>query len=157
MKTCAFCASEINNNYCTFCEMELEDRFILNDGERMKNTINYIPDQPEMFKNTKELKKKETIELLFLLRFARQYRSDIYNLRINVHKAEGQGADMQDYDVTSYSDYEEATRKVWVIENIIKMRVGYFPQKIMDDFLDKYVERIEKSEKKVMKMRKKAN
>lgn len=154
MQTCAFCATEINKNYCSFCEMDLEDRYILNDGERMKNTINYIPDQSEMFKDTKELKEKETIELLFLLRFARQYRSDVYNLRINVHKAEGQGADMKEYDVTSYSDYEEATRKVWVIENIIKMRVGYFPQKIMDDFLDKYVERIEKSEKKVMKMRK---
>ncbi|MFS0753062.1 hypothetical protein [Oceanobacillus sp. 1P07AA] len=156
MKTCAFCATEIHKNYCAFCEMDLKDRYILNNGERIKNTIDYIPDQSEMFKNTKELKEKETIELLFLLRFARQYRSDIYNLRINVHKAEGQGADMQEYDLTS-SDYEEATRKVWVIENIIKMRVGYFPQKIMDDFLDKYVERIEKSEKKVMKMRKKVN
>ncbi|WP_419893838.1 hypothetical protein [Oceanobacillus kimchii] len=56
MKTCAFCATEIHKNYCAFCEMDLKDRYILNNGERIKNTIDYIPDQSEMFKNTKELK-----------------------------------------------------------------------------------------------------
>lgn len=150
MITCAYCATELSSRYCPFCEMELKDYQISKNGNRMSSTLNFIPAEVEIFKDTKTLMKKETIELLFLLRYARKHRSDVYNLRINVHRASKQGNDMQEYDTSSYNDYEEATRKVWVIENIIKDRMGYYPKQVTENFLSLYLQRIEESQKKPM-------
>jgi len=156
MKTCAYCASELETNYCSFCEMELSERYILEGGKRLKNDIPHFPDQGDIFKSTKDLLKLETLELLCLLRHARNYRSEIYKLRILTHKAEEQGGDMAEIQATSYSDYEKATRKMWVIENIIKDRIGYYPKKVTENFLSIYLERIEQSQKKNMVMKKAA-
>jgi len=134
--------------------MELTDRYILQDGKRLDNSIKNYPDQSGIFKNTPELLKLETIELLCLLRHARNYRSEVYKLRILTHKAEDQGGDMKQIEATSYGDYEDATRKVWVIENIIKERIGYYPQKVTENFLGMYLDRIEKSQNKKMAMKK---
>jgi len=133
--------------------MELTNKYILENGNRLNNVIEYFPDLSGIFKSTKELLELETIELLCLLQHARQYRSDVYNLRINVHRARDLGANMDKFDATSFSDYEDATRKVWVIENIIKDRIGYYPKKVTENFLALYLERIEKSQKKKMMMK----
>jgi len=154
MRSCAYCGTELNTNYCSFCVMELTDRYILQDGKRLDNSIKNYPDQSGIFKNTPELLKLETIELLCLLRHARNYRSEVYKLRILTHKAEDQGGDMKQIEATSYGDYEDATRKVWVIENIIKERIGYYPQKVTENFLGMYLDRIEKSQNKKMAMKK---
>lgn len=89
-----------------------------------------------------------------MLRHARNYRSEIYKLRILTHKGKDQGGNMQEIEATSYSDYEDATRKVWVIENIIKDRVGYCPPKINDEFLSRYLDKIADSQKKRMTIKK---
>ena len=137
--------------------MDLSDKYILQGGKRLNNAIEYLPDQQGIFKRTKELLGLETIELLCLLRHARNHRSDVYKLRILTHKAEEQGNNMAEINAASYSDYEEATRKVWVIENIIKDRIGYYPKKVTENFLSMYLERIEKSQKKKMFIAKKVN
>src|SRR5699024_11599700 len=134
--------------------MNLSDKYILNDGKRLKNSIENYPDFRDIFKSTAELLQLETIELLCLLHHARNHRSDVYNLRILTNKAKEEGGDMKDIDVASYSEYEEATRKVWVFENIIKDRIGYYPQRITDSFLIMYVERIDQSQKKNMIIKK---
>lgn len=154
INTCAYCGSKVNINYCSFCEMELTERYILQDGKRLSNGIEFFPEQQGIFQNTPELLQLETIELLCLLRHAREYRSEVYQLRILAHKATAAGGDVGEIQVASYSDYEEATRKVWVIENIIKERVGYYPEKVTNNFLNIYMERIEKSEQKKMYIKK---
>jgi hypothetical protein len=164
MNTCGFCASQINNNYCDFCQMELEDKHITKDGQRFDQSKRFLgyPDRQEIFKSTKELMKLETIHLLCLLREARAYRSDVYKLRYLAHQGKKQAItqggspedleSMNRIDESSYGDYEEATRKVWVIENIIKDRLGYFPKRINEKFLLIYLDRMEKSEQKNMRM-----
>lgn len=166
MKTCGFCASEINDNYCDFCQMELEDRHVTLNGKRFEQAKRFLgyPDRHEIFKSTQELLELETIHLLCLLREARSHRSEVYKLRYLAHKGKKQaideGRDLKDLesmnriDESSYIDYEEATRKVWVIENIIKNRLGYFPQKINEKFLAMYLDRMEKSELKEMFIKK---
>lgn len=154
MRTCAYCGSELNNRYCSFCELELMDRYILKDGERLKNDIPHFPEQRDIFKSTSELLQLETIELLCLLRHARNYRSEVYKLRIITHKANDQGGGLEEIEASSYGDYEEATKKVRVIENIIKDRVGYYPEKVTENFLSMYLERIEKSQRKKMRIKK---
>lgn len=139
--------------------MELSDKYILENGKRLNNSIEHYPEMPGIFKSTKELMQLETIELLCLLRHARNYRSEIYNVRILTHKGKKAAAGstdmetMNEIDITTYSDYEDATRKVWVIENILKDRVGYYPKKVTENFLGKYLERIEESQTKKMFMK----
>lgn len=159
MKTCAFCGSEININFCNFCDIDLENRYISKDGKRLSLLDNFqgYPDRTKIFMSTKELMELETIELLCLLREARSHRAEAYNLRLLRHKAEehaGYTEDVKDLAVKTYEEYEYATRKVWVIENIIKDRIGYFPEKVTDNFLSMFIDRMEKSEKKSMYIRK---
>src|SRR5699024_2645198 len=124
MKTCAFCGSEIELRYCDFCDMELEEKYILVNGERLAQykAFKGYPDQSLIFSSTKELMELETIDLLCLLREARSHRANVFNLRLLRHKAEeqeGYTEQVSDLAVKTYSEYEIATRKVWVIENII--------------------------------------
>lgn len=162
MKTCGFCASEINDKYCDFCQMELKDKYVMLDGKRLNQTKSFLgyPDRTEVYKNTKELMELETIHLLCLLREARSIRAEVYKLRLLRHQAEeqhGMSDDVKTLESHTYSEYESATRKVWVIENIIKDRLGYYPQKVTNNFLSMYLERMKKSEKKKMIMKKTTN
>lgn len=157
MISCAYCGSVVQNKYCAYCEMTLSDRYILEDGKRLSNAIEELPHERDMFKSTKELLQLETIELLCLLRYARQYRSEIYNVRLLTHKAGTEDEELKTIQDQTYSDYEDATRKVWVIENILKDRIGYYPKKINDDFINRYNARIKQSEKNRMTIRSKIN
>lgn len=162
MLTCGFCASEIKNQYCAFCEMNLKEKHIMKDGERFDQTKRFwgYPDAAEIHRSTPELMQLETIELLCLLREARSFRAECYKLRLLRHQAEEQTGiteSVQSIDEHSFNEYERATRKVWVIENIIKDRLGYFPQKVTKNFLNMYLERMEESEQKKMFIRKVIN
>lgn len=157
MKTCGLCGTKLDNNYCSYCEMELKERYILKDGQRLRQGSDFMgyPDRSKIFSTTNELMQLETIELLCLLREARSYRAEAYKLRVLRHNAEKQeefNEEVSRIDEFSYDEYSNATRKVWVIENIIKDRLGYFPQKVTMNFLNMYLERMEKSEQKIMKM-----
>ncbi|GIO24324.1 hypothetical protein [Oceanobacillus sp. J11TS1] len=44
--------------------------------------------------------------------------------------------------------HEVVTRKVWVIENIIKDQVGYYSSKVNDTYLVGFIDRIKRSEEK---------
>lgn len=158
MKTCAYCGSELESKLCDYCQLELEGNYILEDGKRIESIIDHFPDQSGIFQNTKELLQLKTIELLCLLQHARKYRAETYKLRLLRHQAEkqqGMNEAVEQIEKTSYNEYENATRKVWVLENIIKDRIGYYPQKVTENFISMYAERIKKSEKKIMKIKSK--
>lgn len=155
MLTCGFCGTEVKNNFCSFCEMELVEKHILKDGKRFAQFYNFLgfPNESEVNKSTKELMEKETIDLFCLLRVARRLRAEVFKLRKLRHDAEkelGFNEQVQNLEEQTYDEYEYATRKVWVIENIIKERLGYFPKRINDNFINGFVDRIEDSEKKAM-------
>jgi hypothetical protein len=79
-------------------------------------------------------------------------------MRIMIHKAKVQNENLssrEEMESVSYQEYENATRKVWVIENIIKDRIGYFPKKVTEEFLSIFLKRIEESEIKPMLFREK--
>lgn len=123
---------------------------MLKDGKRLDSSISNFPDKKGTFKSTKELLQLETIALLCLLRHARDYRSEVYKLWLLTHQATAACGDIEEIQEASYSDYEAATRKVWVIENIITDRIGYYPQKVTKKFLAMYVDRIQNSQHKRM-------
>lgn len=154
-KTCGFCGTEVKEKTCGFCEMELEEHQILKNGKRFAQYNKFLgfPSEEEVYKSTKELMQKETIDLMCILREARRIRSEAYKFRKIRHDAEkelGFNEQVQDLDEQTYNEYEYATRKVWVIENIIKERLGYFPKRINNNYINGFVDRIEDSEKKRM-------
>lgn len=159
MLTCAFCGSEIKNKFCAFCEMELQDRHIMRDGKRLNQAEKFLgyPSSSQIHQSTSDLMGMETITLLCLLREARSFRAEVYKLRLLRHKAEeetGFNEDVEEIEEYTFTEYEQATRKVWVIENIIKDRLGYFPERVTMNFLNQYIERMKRSERnhKTMKI-----
>lgn len=157
MKTCGFCGSKLNNNFCTFCEIELSDKYIMKDGNRLNQFESFkgYPNESEIYKSTKELMELETIHLLCLLREARSVRAETYKLRALRHQAEKQEGfteKVKEIEEYTYKEYENATRKVWVIENIIKDRLGYYPERVTNNFLNMYLERMKQSEREQKNM-----
>ncbi|KMM60806.1 MULTISPECIES: hypothetical protein [Bacillus] len=136
--------------------MNLKPDDILENGQRKTHTLSHEPAPADIYKSTPELLKSKTIELIFLLKYARKYRSDVYNDRVNIHRVKQAGQSneqLEQFQQESYKKYEKATRKVWVIENIIADRIGYIPQEINDRFLFAYLNKIEKKQGKVMMMK----
>lgn len=140
--------------------MELDEKYITRNGNRINTSMDHHPPHSYIFKNTRELMELETIQLLYLLRVARKYRSEVYNLRVLRHKAEKQEGftnDVRKIEEYSWKEYENATKKVRVIENIIKIRKGYYPEFVTDRYLKTNLERIDNSQKNKMFIRKKIN
>jgi len=157
--TCGLCGTELKENYCSYCKMKLEKEYISKNGKRLGHYENFkhLPAEHLVHSSTKELMELSTIDLLCLLRVARKDRAFIYNLRKLRHDAEkekGLTDDVIEIDKMTYEEYENATRKVWVIENIIKSRIGYFPLRVTDNFISMFLERMQKSEMKDMVIKK---
>ncbi|RSL29688.1 hypothetical protein D7Z54_29850 [Salibacterium salarium] len=152
MCTCGFCGRELSDSYCSYCSMKLQPENIQKDGNRKNHVIRVFPSPEDYLKSTVELIQFSTIELLYLLHEARTFRTEVYHYRILGHKAISQSnnSDMKALQNKFFHEYADATRKVWVIENIIKDRIGYFPQKISQEFLTSYQEKIKQSQSKKM-------
>lgn len=156
MKTCGYCGTEIQEDYCSFCELTLDDKYVLEGNQRVDHVIERRPDEAAIFLSTTALLTFETVDLLFLLKYARSYRSEVYHLRVISYKAEERKSDqaLEEIQQQSYEEYEKATRKVWIIENILKDRIGYYPVKVTEEFLQAYLHRIKQSQKKRMLLKK---
>lgn len=153
--SCGLCGTELKEKYCSFCEMELDKSLISKNSKRLEiyKKIKHLPEESLVYSGTKELMKMETINLLCLLKVARRFRSDAYKIRKLRHDAEKQAGlttEVKEIAETSYKEYDDATRRVWVIENIIKHRIGYYPLRVTDNFLGMFLDRIKESEKKQM-------
>ncbi|MFB4165627.1 hypothetical protein ACE1TI_17965 [Alteribacillus sp. JSM 102045] len=154
MKTCVYCGSKVDHLYCTFCDMELREDLLSDEGKRKDVTFHDFAFLDWMNKSTPELMRMHTMELLLLLREVRKARSNNFGtLHVFNKLREQNSADIE--KLTSYqgTEYEYVTRKTWVIENIIRDRLGYIPERMSQSFL---IQQIEKSKKKpkTMKMRK---
>lgn len=159
MKTCPYCGSEVEvygkDYYCCFCEMAIECSDVQENGKRK----NYLPEsQPcihDLHKTTPELMCFTTIELLYLLKFARNERSNIYHKRYVFIRAIKEGnQEFKDAEEYTYKEYEYWTRKCYVIENIIRERIGYIPYKVTDSYIKALAYRMSESAKKPMKIKK---
>lgn len=83
-----------------------------------------------------------TKTLLHLLRFMRDERRYYFdNMRILKKAASDSPEDFIDGVKMSSDEYERITRKCFVVENILKDRMGYIPKKITDNLLLAYEER----------------
>jgi hypothetical protein len=112
------------------------------------------PSLSDLDKSTPELMCFSTVELLFLLKFARKDRGNIYKQRFIIIQAmkEGEGS-FTEAEQYTFREYEKATRKCFVLENLLWERIGYYPAKLTDSYIQNLAARTEEASKKDMVIR----
>lgn len=148
-KTCPYCGTFLNKQgkhySCSFCVMALLPEEVQIDHQRLPvRRLTTILDV-HLSKTTPELMKLSTFELLGLLKLARKERREMYELLKTFRKinAIDNGAGMKEEELFSGSCYQVITRKIFVLENLLRERLGYAPRQITTKALQNYLEHIE--------------
>ncbi|KKI91476.1 hypothetical protein WQ54_14485 [Bacillus sp. SA1-12] len=158
MNTCPYCGSEVESygdHYsCLYCVMLIDTNDVQENGKRK----NYLPDsQPkyeDLYLKTPELMALNTIELLYLLKFARAERGSIYSQRKLFLQAMKEGAsEYEEAEKYTFKEYEFWTRKCFVLENLIRERISYIPKKLTESYIENFAGRMLNSAKKDMCIR----
>lgn len=162
MPTCMFCGSKVVKRdqiyYCLFCNMELIAGQVQHNGSRRQISF----EEPTSLKDaelfTGELMKKDSYYLTCLLRMIRKERSKIYHYVHIFKKANEQQGSFVDQEADAGSRYEYWTRKGWIIENILRERCGFFPEKIYNSYVQMMAQNARRSNAKLMQVkRRKSN
>lgn len=138
MKTCPYCASELIKEeklyYCDFCFMK--GITPAEDGERKSRyRSKFSIDHEDVNKTTPELMLYHTFDLLRLLKFLRDERRAYYHNIMTFRKAGLETAEFKEIEKETGDQYERLTKKCWIVENLLKDRVGYIPSKVTDQLL----------------------
>lgn len=159
MRTCPYCASELmildaTFYRCEFCRMTLHSEDTQEGGRRKPVPEEYAPPESWLACSTPELMTFSTVQLIFLLRYARSKRANSYNyVRVFNKARDAKPSLLQEYHESVQATgevYEYWTRKAWVIENILRERTGDFPAKITDRYLSELLARIQEINAKPM-------
>lgn len=158
MKTCPYCGSRVEETpshyYCSFCVMNLELSIVQKDGQRLPIKKDHLEYSGFDQFTTPELMCLSTIELLYFLKNLRKERSDMYNSMYQIKKVgnEHQDDELKEGSVIAGDMYEQQTRRMFVVENIIRERMGYVPTRLTEKYLADYLRSIELDEVKKGKM-----
>jgi hypothetical protein len=156
MKTCPYCGSAVSFSnldfgYCAFCEMKILYKDIQENGQRKQLLPESQPTLSDLKKSTPELRRLSTVELLFLLKWAREERATIYKQRYTFIRAMKQVVDeFAEAEQYTFKEYERATRKCFVLENLVRERLGYYPVKLTDSYIQNLAVKTEESGLKEM-------
>lgn len=132
--TCPYCGTKLKKEtdffFCDFCDMNLPLDRIQKEGERIQ-IINREINSAYLNMTTPELMTFSTWELILLLKEARKTRAFFFEpTRKNTQKGEDE-------------QFKLSTKKMYVIENILKIRLGYIPANLNQSFLNRYKKNIE--------------
>jgi hypothetical protein len=131
--------------------MKLKYEDVQENGKRKNLLPSSQPSLSDLNKSTPELMRFSTVELLCLLKLARKERADIYRQRYIFIRAMNEGADeFTEAEEYTFSEYEKATRKCFVLENLVRERIGYYPAKLTESYIQTLAARMEESSKKDM-------
>ncbi|MEK4503640.1 hypothetical protein NYE55_35425 [Bacillus sp. FSL R12-0069] len=164
---CPYCATPIQvdkngvvQEICEFCGGRIREQQtgvlqLCQNGERFE----FTKMQQQLFlehihQSVEELKQYHTYDLYVLLKEVREARSQTYYGLQLLNKASKEERTLQATADETGGEYEYYTRKVWVIENILLERQGFFPEKITARVLEYMGEQIRKSKKKSMRISK---
>ncbi|MCM2534479.1 hypothetical protein NDK43_21715 [Neobacillus pocheonensis] len=159
MKTCPYCGSHIERMdhqyyYCDFCCMKIDIRIIKENHERLEVRFRDLVLTAYIDKTTPEIMTLSTFELLYLLKMIRKERNDMYHHLHVFHRAGDAGIDdFKEAEKKSGQDYMYFTKKAFIVENIIRSRIGYVPARITEKFLANYLENIKNDKKGPMIIR----
>jgi hypothetical protein len=131
--------------YCFYCDVQ-------QNGKRKNFLPASQPTHDYLKFSTPQLMTITTVEMLFLLKFARAERSSVYGHRHTFIQAmkEGVGEEFKEGEQYMFEEYEYWTRKCFVLENLIRERIGYIPKKLTESYIQNLVGRMLESSKKDM-------
>lgn len=153
MKTCPYCGTNIKRvdhqyYYCDFCSMKLDATIVKENRERLDIRFREFALDAHIDKTTPEMMTLCTFELLCLLKTIRKERTDTYHHLYVFRRAGEDGSiDFKEAEMESGQDYMFLTKKAFIVENIIRSRLGFVPERITDSFLIRYLENIKKDKK----------
>lgn len=142
--TCSMCGTVLGNAgpggeskkvFCGFCDMKVEPTI---DGQRTSEEIAPVVHQ-HIYLKTPQFMEMHTKSLLEVLRLMREERGSLYQNMSTLNR--GASEDPGKFGAVAKAcgeEYEMVTRKAFVVENILKKRLGYIPEKITDELLIKY-------------------
>jgi hypothetical protein len=134
--------------YCDFCCMKLDAAVVKENHERLDIRFREFALVAHIDKNTPEIMALCTFELLYLLKMIRKERTDMYH-HMHVFRRAGEdgSSDFKEAEMESGRDYMYLTKKSFVVENIIRSRLGFVPERITDSYLVRYMEKIRNDKK----------
>ncbi len=135
--------------------MSLDARLVKENRERLVVRVREFALEVYIEKTTPELMAFSTFELLYLLKMIRKERNDMYSQMNTFYKAglKGETDEFKAYEKITGKDYIYFTKKLFVVENIIRTRFGYVPSRITEIYLVKYLENIKNDKKGPMMIR----
>lgn len=151
MVNCSYCGSEleVKNKQadCNFCDITLgpgsEFGMYIENGVRKDVYRKAVISSDHAKLPLAQLKCLHILDLVLCLKAARKERAEIFSQVRLFNKAEG--SEYKEWADESGSQYEYWTRKCWTIENLLIQRIGYFPERINQEYLASLVMKNEKS------------
>jgi hypothetical protein len=132
--------------------MKLDAKIVKENHERLDVRFRDFALDAYIDKTTPEIMQLSTFELLYLLKMIRKERNDRYHHMYIFHRAGKEGlTGYKEVEKETGCDYMYFTKKAFVVENIIRTRLGYVPERITESYLVKYLEYI-KNDKKTAPM-----
>jgi NADH:ubiquinone oxidoreductase subunit D len=112
-KTCPYCGSDIKKMnefqyYCGFCDMRVNSNRAMQNNERLEVRVREFVADHYIHKNTLELMNFSTYELLYILKFIRKERSDMYHHMKTFHRAG------QQEETDQFEEIEKETGKNYI-------------------------------------------
>lgn len=167
---CPFCSSELKVNNgclapkCDFCGADLRDRnlgrlrLVSAEGERytfQKMKTNIFEEHAKQ--SVGILKTYHTFDLYILLREVRETRELVYTGYEVFVKAAEVETEYEELAKKEYKSFNDWTKRMYVIENILLERQGYFPSKVTDKVLQYMWNQMKSSKRSKMKVQKGKN
>jgi hypothetical protein len=128
--------------------MKLDATIVKENRERLDIRFREFALDAHIDKTTPEMMTLCTFELLCLLKMIRKERTDMYH-HLHVFRRAGEDGsnDFKEAEVESGRDYMYFTKKAFVVENIIRSRLGFVPERITESYLGWYLDNIKKDKK----------
>jgi len=135
---CSYCQTKQNEQkkYCSFCGADLTQ-----DRPKIKQYLS----EEEAYQKQPVLATYHTYDLLRMLQFLRQERTDSYKQMQMVRKAPQSVSVPSDINSFGQHQYRENTAHMRVIEGILIDRLGYKPRRVDQKLLDTLKIKIERS------------
>jgi len=128
--------------------MNIDIRIVKENYERVDVRFRDFALDAYIDKTTPEIMTFSTFELLYLLKMIRNERNNMYHLMNVFHQAGKEGiTEYIDVEKETGRDYMYYTKKAFVVENIIRTRLGYVPDRITESYLLKYLQNIKNGKK----------
>ncbi|WP_144487956.1 hypothetical protein [Bacillus pumilus] len=142
--TCPYCGSGLHDEkdhyFCDFCVMEISKDQAQMGGHRIHETHQKV-DPSDLKKTTPELMTYSTWSLILLLKEARKLRASFYK-ELSIGRSKSRGVRDKERVDDVAAEYQEITKRMYIIENILKKRLSYIPERLTDNYLSKHEEQM---------------